>query len=77
MKKSVWIPLLATACVVAGAAAGAYIILKKREKELAEYDQMIIDQDIPVAEWTAEELAAEAAPEAAEENAEPAQAPTE
>ncbi len=73
MKKSVWIPLLATTCVVAGAVAGAYAVMMKREKEMAEYEQMLIRQDIPDAKW---ETDAEAAPtEAAPAGADAPQAP--
>lgn len=51
MKKSVWIPLLATTCALVGAVAGAYAVMMKREKEMAEYEQMLIRQDIPNAKW--------------------------
>ena len=54
MKKSVWIPLLATACAMAGAVAGAYAVMMKREKEMAEYEQMLIRQDIPEAKWASD-----------------------
>ncbi len=66
MKKSVWIPLLATTCAVAGAVAGAYAVMMKREKELAEYEQMLIHQDLPDAKWEADP---EAQPEAAADTA--------
>lgn len=60
MKKSVWIPMLAAGCVVAGAVAGAYAVMMKREKELAEYEQMLIRQDIPEAKWESDDAAAKA-----------------
>ncbi len=72
MKKSVWIPLLATTCAVAGAVAGAYAVMMKREKEMAEYEQMLIRQDIPDAKW---ETDTEAAPAEADTEADAPQAP--
>lgn len=55
MKKAVWISLLTTLVAVVGAVIGAYIVLLRRDKEMAEYEQMVIRQDIPDAKWDAEE----------------------
>ncbi len=59
MKKSVWIPLLATTCVVAGAVAGAYLIMKKREKELAAAEGAVVCPDICLEDCDCQEPAAE------------------
>lgn len=55
MKKAVWISLLTTLVAVVGAVIGAYIVLLRRDKEMAEYEQMVIRQDIPDAKWDTEE----------------------
>ncbi len=54
MKKSVWITLLATFCTLAGAVLGIWLYMRKRDKELAEYEQMLINQDMPAAKWESE-----------------------
>ena len=59
MKKAVWIPLLATGCTLIGAVAGAFFIMMKREKEMAEYGQMLFHQGISNVEWKARQQAAE------------------
>ena len=53
MKKAVWIPLLATSCTMIGAVAGAFLIMMKREKEMAEYGQMLFHQGISSVKWNA------------------------
>ena len=59
MKKAVWIPLLATGCTMIGAVAGAFLIMMKREKEMAEYGQMLFHQGISNVEWNARHPAEE------------------
>ena len=59
MKKAVWIPLLATSCTMIGAVAGAFLIMMKREKEMAEYGQMLFHQGISNVRWNAGRSAAE------------------
>lgn len=76
MKKSYLIAVIAALAAVAGALTAVAIYLRRREKELDEYEKLLFGEDEAEAE---EEAAAEqaAAPEAEEEAAAPAQEPAE
>ena len=66
MKKSCLIAVIATLAAVAGALAAVAVYLRRREKELDEYERLLFGEDTAA---PAEEEPAEAEDEAAEEAA--------
>lgn len=70
MKKSCLIAVIAVLAAVAGALAAVAVYLRRREKELDEYERLLFGED-DAAE--AEEPAGEAEPEQAAEEAAPAE----
>lgn len=72
MKKSYLIAVIAALAAVAGALAAVAIYLRRREKELDEYENLLFGEDEAEAGAEGEEAAEEAAAEAAAE--EPAEA---
>ena len=69
MKKSCLIAVIATLAAVAGALAAVAVYLRRREKELDEYERLLFGEDTaaPAEEEPAEEAAADTEAEDAAE----------
>lgn len=68
MKKSCLIAVIATLAAVAGALAAVAVYLRRREKELDEYERLLFGEDTVAPAEAEDEAAEEAAP--AEDTAE-------
>lgn len=64
MKKSCLIAVIATLAAVAGALAAVAVYLRRREKELDEYEQLLFSEDLDEEEAPAEDAAPAAEPDA-------------
>ena len=70
MKQSTFVALVLMLAAAVGALTAAWLYVRRREKELDEYEQLLFSEDLDEEEAPAEEAAAPAAAPAAEPDAE-------
>lgn len=66
MKQSTFVALVLMLAAAVGALTAAWLYVRRREKELDEYEQLLFSEDLDEEEAPAEEAAAPAAEPAAE-----------